>query len=312
MRKSTMKPSVIFFMLSLLVLQARCAGEEGGTSPEDARAEDTDAWEPPQDGIEAESPGDAAPDADDPVADEAVELPCDEGFYFEPADPETGLILWIHYTHPTVGYVYVGFEVTGDGTVELGGTEVVGGGDVYHWRVPAAIHAGGLYTATFTADSGELVVASCSFLVRDTGPPPDLPDQGTCESRVCGERDDAGNLCTDCPVVGTCLDPPSPIHPGGPDAGTWSCLDSAGCLEDDGLCRMWCPGEPCDTERHPDGCPQGVEACYVDAHIADYEEACRTCCESRRHDPTGEYACWDETYSMCRYPGDCGLPYPVP
>ncbi len=75
---------------------------------------------------------------------------------------------------------------------------------------------------------------------------------------------------------------------------------------------MWCPGEPCDTVRHPDGCPQGVESCFIDAHITNYEEACRACCESRHHAPTGEYACWDATHNMCRYPGDCGLPYPMP
>ncbi|MFW5739119.1 MAG: hypothetical protein ACOC1F_02000 [Myxococcota bacterium] len=75
-----------------------------------------------------------------------------------------------------------------------------------------------------------------------------------------------------------------------------------------GLCRIWCPGEPCDTTVHPDGCPQGVEACSVDPHFTSYEpEACKACCESRHHAPTGEYACWDENF-LCRYPGDCGKP----
>lgn len=303
--------------LGCLALQVGCADEERVVYPEDGRTEDAGVPDAPGESAEADAeiPFDGPVETDAAGPDEVEEdvaPECDDGFYFEPADPETGLILWIHYTHPTEAFVYVGFTVVGDGAAELGGVDVVGGGDVYHWRVPAALHGGGLYTASFTADDGARVVASCSFRVRDTGPPPDLPDLGTCEGRVCGETDGAGHRCTDCPVVGTCLDPPSPIHPGGPGSGTWSCLDSASCLEESGLCRMWCPGEPCDTVRHPDGCPQGVESCFIDAHITNYEEACRACCESRHHAPTGEYACWDATYNMCRYPGDCGLPYPMP
>ena len=65
-------------------------------------------------------------------------------------------------------------------------------------------------------------------------------------------------------------------------------------------------------ERHPDGCPQGVESCFVPAGITDYEEACRQCCRGRHHAPTGEFACWDDAINLCRYPGDCGRPYPIP
>ena len=68
--------------------------------------------------------------------------------------------------------------------------------------------------------------------------------------------------------------------------------------------------EPCDNVAHPDGCPQGVETCYVDPTLTDYEEACRQCCNSRYHQPLGLYACWDETYNICRHPYDCGTPYP--
>ena len=49
----------------------------------------------------------------------------------------------------------------------------------------------------------------------------------------------------------------------------------------------------------------------VEADIRDLE-ACRQCCESRFHTPTGQYACWDNTYNICRYPTDCGQPYPLP
>jgi hypothetical protein len=52
------------------------------------------------------------------------------------------------------------------------------------------------------------------------------------------------------------------------------------------------------TTVHPDGCPQGVESCFVDPHVTSYEEACKTCCESRHHAPTGEYACWDDAFSL--------------
>ncbi|HJL26406.1 MAG TPA: M1 family aminopeptidase, partial [Polyangiaceae bacterium LLY-WYZ-15_(1-7)] len=168
--------------------------------------------------------------------------------------------------------------------------------------------------ARFTADMGATLVGACAFDVADTGPPPDLPGP-SCATRVCGESDGAGGTCTRCPMVesegGACMDPPSPVGPDGPGA-SWACLDSAGCLEGSGLCRIWCPGEPCDMERHPDGCPQGVESCLVPAWVTDYEEACRMCCTSRRHDPTGEFACWDDAYNLCRYPGDCGMPYPLP
>ncbi len=65
---------------------------------------------------------------------------------------------------------------------------------------------------------------------------------------------------------------------------------------------------PTIGEAHPDGCPQGVESCFVSASYNSYEEACKACCESRFHEPTQEYACWDEAHSLCRYPTDCGLP----
>ena len=211
------------------------------------------------------------------------------------------------YASSAEAYVWVGLDVVGPGNAEIGPVDITGGDGSWAWSFDLALSAAGTWTLTFTADEGARAIASCQLAVADTGTSPGLPDPEVC---LCGETDDDGSTCETCAMVesagGACLDPPSPIHPSG--SGTWACLDSAGC--DGDLCRIWCPGEPCDTVAHPDGCPQGVEACWVDPSITDYEVACRSCCESRHHAPTGEYACWDDTYNMCRYPGDCGTPYP--
>lgn len=253
---------------------------------------------------------DAGPDA---APDAAPPLPCDLGFTFLPDPAETGQLVEVSYSTTSQGYTYVGLDTVGPGTAERTDVTLVSGQSPWSWMWLVALDAGGLWTFTFTAGDPSADIASCQIQVADTGPPPDLPGP-SCANQVCGEPDGNGGTCTRCPMQasegGLCLDPPSPIGPSGPGQ-TWDCLDTASC-QSWGQCRIWCPGEPCRTDLHPDGCPQGVETCYVDPHITDYEEACRQCCESRFHNPTGQYACWDNAYNICRYPTDCGQPYPLP
>lgn len=248
-------------------------------------------------------PIDSASDAPDAPID------CDTAFRFDPAASGTGEVNQVSYRH-IEGLTHIGLTVSAPS--EVGRVAISGEGGLNIWTFPVAFHEAGIYDVAFTAEMGGRVLGTCRVSVADTGPPPDLEDPPDCTGRVCGESDGAGGTCSRCPMVesegGACMDPPSPIGPGGP--GPWSCLDSAGCTG--GGCVIWCPGEPCDTERHPDGCPQGVESCFVEPGITDYEEACRTCCRARHHAPTGEFACWDDAINVCRYPGDCGMPFPLP
>jgi len=274
--------------------QASNVGGAGGTTHDASSS--SDAWPSAEAAVEAGN--DASPESSSDV-----ETPsCDPAFSFSPAQLETGAVVYASFTFDEP-LAYVGIEATGPGEAKQGNLSI-SGSSPWTWTWPMTLSEGGSWTFVFKAGDPQQTYGSCVKNVADTGSPPALP-AGSCDGKVCGESDGNGGTCTTCPMVGDCLDPPSPYGPSGP--GAWSCLDNAGC-QDSGQCRIWCPGEPCDSAVHPDGCPQGVETCYVDAHFTSYEEACRACCESRHHAPTGEYACWDSAFNLCRYPGDCGKP----
>ena len=238
-------------------------------------------------------------------------LPCADGFMFVPSPAETGAVNEVTYQTSAAGsYAYIGFAFSGPGAVAQGHLEIGGSrATALRFSVPTTFATAGRYHVAFSEEMGANLLAECDFTVIDTGAAPELPGgpppTGDCTGRVCGESNGAGGTCDLCPMVasagGACMDPPSPVGPSGP--GPWSCLDNASCTGD-GQCRIWCPAEPCNKAAHPEGCPQGVEACWVDAHITDYEDACRQCCRSRRHFDIG-YACWDDAFNVCRYPGEC-------
>lgn len=239
-------------------------------------------------------------------------LLCDDGFSFNPESLGSGSITEVAFTFGEP-LTWVELDALGPGQATIGEMELVGS-DPWTWVWPTTDLAPGVWTFSFAHGEDPTIIAVCQREVADTGlppplpgdpPPPPPPDADCGEGQVCGDAGPNGGTCNHCPMVGDCLDPPSPYGPGGP--GSWSCLDNAGC-EDSGVCRIWCPGEPCNEAEHPDGCPQGVEACFVSATFHSYEEACASCCESRYHEPTGEYACWDSAFNLCRYPTDCGLP----
>ncbi len=268
-------------------------------------------------GLDATLDG-SAPGQDAGLGGDAAVLHCDPGFAFVPDPGETGQILEVSYTTTAQGYAYVGLRVEGPTpsvVSEQTGVTLVSGQSPWSWMWYTALHGGGIWTFTFTAGQPSADIASCQADIADTGAPPALPVlPGDCSNKVCGQDDGNGGTCERCPMVasegGLCMDPPSPIGPSGP--GPWACLDNAGCELWGPVCRIWCPGEPCRLDLHPDGCPQGVETCYVDPNLTDYEEACRQCCNSRYHEPLGLYACWDDNYNICRHPYDCGNPYPQP
>lgn len=235
-----------------------CENEIGGGDRRDARVGADGAM------------SDAQAGGDDMLAvapDMPSAPPCDEGFTIVPTPAATGSVISIAYTNAEP-FAYIGLELSGPGTTEVGSADI-GGGGPYTWTFPTTASSPGRYTATFLRDM-TVVQASCSFDVIDTGPPPDLEDPDPVEC-LCGEA------CADpsCPVVGSCFDSPSPYAPGG--SGTWQCLDNAGC--DGGNCRIWCPFEPC-PRTDGTGCVNNTEACWVDPSISDYDEACRVCCES--------------------------------
>lgn len=256
--------------------------------------------------------------ADDGVEDQGQDmvstLPCAPGFRFEPAMPQTGGIITVHFSD-SKGWTYIGFDIKGPGQIKGNDAKHVPSSSPPQWYSRFTASAGGIYTITFYGEEVRKDVASCQVMIQDTGTPPpiDEPPQSNCQGKICGDDDGAGGKCDVCPMVGTCLDPPSPIGPNGPGQ-TWACLDSAGCQES-GKCVIWCPGEPCLYEDSG-GCPQGVESCLVDPRQhRTYEEACASCCENRFHNRPGspghgKFACWDSQYNICRYPGDCGKPYP--
>ena len=222
------------------------------------------------------------------TADGGEDLACDEGFSFAPDPLETSEVLVISYSHPSEGYAYTGLTVTGPGDVGDGGGEVVRDNPPYEWRFERTVDQGGIYTFAFTSD-GERK-ATCKRRVRDTGAPPDLSDDSDDppDGCTCG----SGEGCDRCPVVGSCFDSPSKYHPD-PNKSGWECLDTAGC--DGGNCKIWCPFEPCEK---PEGCSNNTEICYVSPGITDYEEACRTCCES-----APQNAIWNEQGHFCEEPG---------
>ncbi len=225
------------------------------------------------------------------------ELPCDPGFSFVPKPAETGAILQASFTHAEP-LTYIGMTFSGPGEALVVDNGITGS-DPWTWNFKVALPEPGIWTAVFVAGEPQATVATCQIQAIDTGEAPDPttgePGGNDC---LCGE----GEGCDLCPVVGTCLDPPSPIGPDGPGM-IWECLDNAGC--DGGSCKIWCPFEPCDTEKHPKGCPNNTEACWVPAWMDSYEEACKHCCESEP-----QSSCWDDAYNVCRYPGECGTPLP--
>ena len=295
------------FVLLALVLGvfATGCGSDAGDAASNASSDGGEA------GQDSSAPVDAAvgDTSDAPTQDIAQDIAqdtplpsCAPGFSFQPSALETGAINHVAFTfHEPLAYVEM--ETQGPGSSQQGALAITTE-DPWTWSYPMTFDTAGVWTFTFRAGDPSVIYGTCTRHVADTGAPPALPS-GSCDGKVCGESDGMGGTCTSCPMVGTCLDPPSPYGPSGP--GSWACLDNAGC-QDWGQCQIWCPGEPCDSNVHSDGCPQGVEACFVDPHVASYEEACKTCCESRHHAPTGEYACWDGAFSLCRYPGDCGKP----
>jgi len=305
-------------MAALIALLAAC-GPAGTIRDRNDGAMTGDGGNPGDDGApgaDARLDGGADGDGGEAHPDGGPVLECDPGFSFTPDPAETGQILEVHFTTTAQGYAYVGLRIEGPGSAERTDVTLVSGQSPWSWMWYAALDAGDVWTLTFTAGDPSTDIAACQLQVADTGPPPDLPvlPGPDCSNGVCGQSDGNGGTCTRCPMVGSeggaCLDPPSPIGPSGP--GPWECLDTAGCELWGPVCRIWCPGEPCRQDLHPEGCPQGVETCYVDPTLTDYEEACRQCCNSRYHQPLDLYACWDDTYNICRHPYDCGSPYPLP
>lgn len=242
--------------------------------------------------------------------DGTVPSPCDPGFGFDPQALGSGSITRVSFTADEP-LTFVMVTASGPGVATIGALEIMGSAP-WTWTWPVTDLAPGVWTFSFAHDDPSVTIATCQREVDDTGLPPGLPDDppppsGDCgPGQVCGDMGPGGGSCNHCPMVGDCLEPAAPYGPSGP--GAWSCLDSASCEQADGICRIWCPGEPCNAQAHPDGCPQGVEACFVSATFDSYAEACASCCESRYHEPTGEYACWDPAFNLCRYPTDCGLP----
>lgn len=232
-------------------------------------------------------------------------LECDAAFAFSPDPPESASALIVSFTDPApLAYVDLQTQGPGQASIAFVGISTE---NPWTWDYEVVGLAPGVWTFVFSAEMPAKEFGRCQVAVLDTGDPAGTSGGGgACAGKVCGDDDGAGGTCQTCPMVGSCLDPPSPYGPGGKES--WACLDNAGCESDSGLCKIWCPGEPCNEAEHPDGCPQGVEACFVDASFTSYEEACKSCCESRYHEPTGQYACWDEGFSLCRYPTDCGLP----
>lgn len=245
-------------------------------------------------------------------------LPCDTGFDFEPSPLRTSAVLTAHF-RDDVGHAYIGFRIEGPGNITQGPTEYESGSRPFHWYGDFTVDAGGVYTVSFTRRDGEntptITVGSCQVRVRADGAPPpiEMPPGPNCQDKVCGDDDGADGKCSSCPMVGSCLDPPSPRGPS-PGQTPWSCLDNAGCNEEQGFCVVWCPSEECLYEDSG-GCPQNTESCVVPSWVTSYEQACQMCCESRYHNRPGspghdQYACWDSNINLCRYPGDCGKPYP--
>ena len=295
-----------FALIAVLVVAA-CSDDGGADSTtfpttftDPTTASSTGDGDPSGDGDPTATLGDGDPTAGD---GDPQPLPCDGDFAFTPNPPGTGSLLNVAFTDPRP-LAYVDLQASGPGVAAMQFAGITTN-DPWTWNWTVTDLGPGVWTFSFGAGENWMVLATCQIEVLDTGLPQPLPT-GACAGKVCGDDDGMGGLCQECPMVGDCLDPPSPYGPNGMEQ--WSCLDNASCQENDGTCRIWCPGEPCNNAEHPDGCPQGVEACWVDASISSYEEACRTCCESRYHQPTGEYACWDETFNLCRYPTDCGLP----
>jgi hypothetical protein len=239
--------------------------------------------------------------------DHGTTLPCDPGFSFNPVQLETGRLVAVYYETTVKGYSNIALQITGPGTAQIADGPIVSYKTPWKWSWVAALDQGGTWTLTFSGDQPSRVIATCQRAVKYTTPPPALPTPAC----VCGDN---GGACKTCPMRNDffCLDPPAPVRPAGSGSGTWNCLDNATCSDGHNYrCRIWCPGEPCNTALHPDGCPV-VEACFVDPHPVDYEEACRQCCRtpSLRDPPNDKEGCWDDALNLCRHVGDCGKAYP--
>ncbi len=218
-------------------------------------------------------------------------LDCDDGFAFDPEPPGTGSYLTVSFTDPSP-LTYVDLAVTGPATATQW-FDGVSSSDPWTWDWQLTDLVPGVWTLVFSAGEPQVPMASCQREVIDTGPP--LPPPGGCDGKFCGDDDGNGGLCTDspCRVVGTNLANPSPCGPSQQDS-PWLTLDSASC-QGGNTCRIWCPYEKCG------GCPNGTEAVWVPTWETSYENACKNACE-------GLGACWDTQLSLCRNPGDCGLP----
>jgi hypothetical protein len=179
---------------------------------------------------------------------------------------------------------------------------------------------------SFLRDHTVEIGATCDVHVLE-GTAPDL-----CEWGLEKDNKEDKPVCNDvCQFVGSSLGGPSAEHPNGNNSG-WLCSDNAGCNNDGTMCTAWCPSEDCDSMVHPEGCPQGIVeggSAWVPASESSYANACQTMCEMGVHknlpghpecnqnyspqhklDNPHCYACWDTTYHLCRYPGDCGKPMP--
>lgn len=154
-----------------------------------------------------------------------------------------------------------------------------------------AIIRGGLFDVTSGVSQSVWVLASLVGLASCAkgGEAPHAPPHVLIPRDVSEYDTDMTNPDPDpqcavaCLVVGTCLEGPTAFPPPGQES--WQCLDLAGgCPEQ---CKIWCP-----YDRDKDG-PHNTEACFLNdtERNASYEDACRSCCESRgaKWNGTGHY-----------------------
>lgn len=239
-------------------------------------------------------------------------LPCDTGFAFTPTQPQTSGLIDVSYESSAAAYVYISFAFSGPGTIAQTVDDVLHDSPPYKWGTTFVASQGGTYTVKFLANNGATEIASCQMYILYTGAPPELPDVG--DPGDPGDPDDS--QCALNQLAPTdpnrCLSPPSVFTPSGP--GEWTCLDNANYVRnsDPPTCKIWCPAEYCDMTIHPEGCPQGgLEAVFIPADSIGYEQLCADVCRSKPHWDIG-FACWDDQYSVCRHPYDCGTPIHYP
>lgn len=218
-------------------------------------------------------------------------LPCDPGFVFAPDPPETASPLAVAFTHAEP-LTYVELKVSGPSSPQATGGPITTS-DPWTWNWTVTGLSPGLHGFEFWAGDPSARIATCEKNVTDTG-----RSSGGSGGGGGGGSGGSGGHC--CGLVGTDLANASPCGPSAA-ASPWKTLDNAGCHDGGGCKKIWCPFEKCDPVKHPNGCPQGTEACWVGDQFATYEDACKSCCESYG-------ACWDAALSTCRHPDDCGLP----